>query len=124
MWIKDAHAAKEWLVCALLAMQIIDGAIRCPCGKMGFFRDMADFVVMFPPAFKNVGAVNAEPTGIRCFTAFISARIGCPFVGVEAVKEVAVLHFPHVTSDVEFAKKGRVIACFAKVIGKEDFVLR
>ena len=36
---------------------------------------------------------------------------------------MAVLHFPHVTGNVEFAKERGVVSGFAQVMGKEDFVL-
>ena len=102
-------------------MQIIDCAIRCPCGKVSFFVHMTNFIAVFAPAFFDIGVVNAEPAEICGFTPVITVGIGCPFVGVEAVKEVAVLHFPHVTSDVEFAKKSGVVTSLTKKVGKENF---
>jgi len=35
---------------------------------------------------------------------------------------MAILHFPHVARDVEFAKKRGVVTSLTKKIGKENFV--
>ena len=121
--IKDAHATEEGLMCALHAVEIVDGAVRSPCGEVGFGAHMADAVAVAFPALENVGVVYRKPAEVRGVAAAIPIGIGCPFVGVEAVEAVAVLHFPHVTGNVEFAKERGVVSGFAQVMGKEDFVL-
>ena len=121
--IKDAHATEEGLMCALHAMEIVDGAVGGPGGEVGFGAHMADAVAVAFPALENVGMVYRKPAEVRGVASPIPIGVGRPFVGVEAVKAVAVLHFPHVTSNVEFAKQRGVVAGFAQVMRKEDFVL-
>ena len=121
--IKDAHATEEGLMCALHAVEIVDGAVGCPGGEVGFGAYMANAVAVAFPALENVGMVYRKPAEVRGVASAISIGIGRPFVGVEAVEAVAVLHFPHVTGNVEFAKERGVVAGFAQMIGKEDFVL-
>ena len=121
--IKDAHATEEGLMCALHAVEIVDGAVGGPGGEVGFGAHMADAVAVAFPALENVGVVYRKPAEVRGVAAAIPIGIGCPFVGVEAVEAVAVLHFPHVTGNVEFAKERGVVSGFAQVMGKEDFIL-
>ncbi len=121
--IKDAHATEEGLMCALHAVEIVDGAVGGPGGEVALGTHMTDAVAVAFPALENVGVVYRKPAEVRGVTAAISIGIGCPFVGVEAVEAVAVLHFPHVTGNVEFAKERSVVSGFAQVMWKEDFIL-
>ena len=121
--IKDAHATEEGLVCATHAVEIVDGAVGGPGGEMALGADMADAVAVAFPALANVGVVYRKPAKVRGVAAAIPIGVGCPFVGIEAVEAMAVLHFPHVTGNVEFAKERGVVSCFAQVMGKEDFIL-
>ncbi len=121
--IKDAHATEEGLVCALHAVEVVDGAVGCPGGEVALGAHMADAVAVAFPALENVGVIYRKPAEVRGVAAAIPIGVGCPFIGVEAVEAVAVLHFPHVTGNVEFAKERGVVSGFAQVMGKEDFVL-
>ena len=121
--IKDAHATEEGLVRALHAVEIVDGAVGGPGGEVGLGAHMADAVAVAFPALENVGVVYRKPAEVRGVAALIPIGVGCPFIGVEAVEAVAVLHFPHVTGNVEFAKERGVVSGFAQVMGKEDFIL-
>ncbi len=121
--IKDAHATEEGLVCALHAVEVVDGAVGGPGGEVALGAHMADAIAIAFPALENVGVVYRKPAKVRGVTALIPIGVGCPFVGVEAVEAMAILHFPHVTGNVEFAKECSVVSGFAQVIGKEDFVL-
>ncbi len=122
--VKDAHATEEGLVCALHAVEVVDGAVGGPGGEVALGAHMADAVAVAFPALENVGVIYRKPAEVRSVAAPIPIGIGCPFIGVEAVEAVAVLHFPHVTGNVEFAKERGVVSGFAQVIGEEDFVLR
>ena len=121
--IKDAHATEEGLMCALHAMEIVDGAVGGPGGEVGFGAHMADAVAVAFPALENIGMVYCKPAEVRGVAAAIPIGVRRPFIGVEAVVAVAVLHFPHVTGNVEFSKERGVVASFTQVMGKEDFVL-
>ena len=121
--INDAHATEEGLVCALHAVEIVDGAVGGPGGEVGFGAYMANAVAVAFPALENVGMMYCKPAEVRGVASPIPIGVRCPFIGVEAVEAVAVLHFPHVTGNVEFAKERSVVAGFAQMIGKEDFVL-
>ena len=121
--IKDAHATEKGLMCALHAVEIVDGAVGCPGGEVALGAHMADAVAVAFPALENVGVVYRKPAKVRGVAAAIPIGVGCPFIGVEAVEAVAVLHFPHVTGNVEFAKERGVVSGFAQVMGKEDFFL-
>ena len=121
--IKDAHATEEGLVRALHAVEIVDGAVGGPGGEVGLGAYMADAVAVAFPALENVGVVYRKPAEVRGVASLIPIGVGCPFIGVEAVEAVAVLHFPHVTGNVEFAKERGVVSGFAQVMGKEDFIL-
>ena len=121
--IKDAHATEEGLMRALHAVEIVDGAVGSPGGEVALGADMADAVAVSFPTLENVGVVYCKPAEVRGVASPIPIGIGCPFVGVEAVEAVAVLHFPPVTSNVELAKERGVVSGFAQVMGKEDFIL-
>lgn len=121
--IKDAHAAEEGLMRALHAVEIVDGTVGCPGGEVGFGAYMADAITVAFPALENVGVMYRKPAKVRGVASPIPIGVGCPFVGVEAVEAVAVLHFPHVTGNVEFSKERSVVSGFAQVMGKEDFIL-
>ena len=121
--IKDTHATEEGLMRALHAVEIVDGAFGGPGGEMALGAHMADAVAVAFPALADVGVVYCKPAEVRGVAAAISIGVGRPFVGVEAVEAVAVLHFPHVTGNVEFAKERGVVSGFAQVMGKEDFIL-
>ena len=121
--IKDAHATEEGLMCALHAVEIVDGAVGGPGGEMRFGAHMTDAVAVAFPALENVGVMNCKPAEVRGVASAIPIGVGCPFVGVESVEAVAVLHFPHVTGNVEFAKERGVVSGFAQVMRKEDFIL-
>ena len=102
--IKDAHATEEGLMCALHAVEIVDGAVSGPGGEVGFGTHMADAIAVAFPALEDVGVMYCKPAEVRGVASAIPIGIGRPFVGVEAVEAVAVLHFPHVTGNVEFSK--------------------
>ena len=121
--VKDAHAAEEGLMCALHAVEVVDGAVGGPGGEVALGAHMADAVAVAFPALENVGVVYCKPAEVRGVASAIPIGVGCPFIGVEAVEAVAILHFPHVTGNVEFAKERGVVSGFAQVMGKEDFVL-
>ena len=44
-----------------------------------------------------------------------------PSVSIESIESMAILHFPHVARDVEFAKKRGVVTSLTKKVGKENF---
>lgn len=121
--VKDAHAAEEGLVCALHAVEVVDGAVGGPGGEVALGAHMADAVAVAFPALENVRVVYCKPAEVRGVASAIPIGVGRPFIGVEAVEAVAILHFPHVTGNVEFAKERGVVSGFAQVMGKEDFVL-
>ena len=123
VWVEDAHAAKERTVGAFHIVNVINGSVGRPSGEVGFFANVSDAVAVALPAFEYVGVVNCKPAPVGCVAALIGIGIGCPFVGVKPVEAVAIVHFPHVPGNVEFAKERRVITCFTQVIRKEDFVL-
>ena len=91
--IKDAHATEEGLMRALHAVEIVDGAVGGPGGEMGLGAYMADAVAVAFPALENVGVVYRKPAEVRGVASLIPIGVGCPFVGVEAVEAVAILHF-------------------------------
>ena len=121
--IKDAHATEEGLMCAPHAVEIADGAVGGPGGEVALGAHMANAVAVAFPALENVGMVYCKPAEVRGVTALIPIGVRRPFIGVEAIEAVAVLHFPHVTGNVEFAKERGVVSGFAQMMGKEDFVL-
>ncbi len=121
--IKDAHATEEGLMCAPHAVEVVDGAVGGPGGKVGLGAHMANAVAIAFPTLEYVGVVYRKPAEVRGVTALIPIGVRRPFIGVEAIEAVAVLHFPHVTGNVEFAKERGVVSGFAQMMGKEDFVL-